>query len=256
MKTIRKGVFETNSSSMHSIAVYREDKKRKGIEKSKYGLVNGYVRLHAEDLEFERWPYQRLATVIGKARYVIASYLGGWYGRLVDDKEAKHFLKNELYPIIRKCIPEFKGFKFDIEREEILRDPYNPEKAYRECSKNVCYVGYDESPISGYALKKEDGSISPLIIDKDNFFRVVNYGGIDHQSFGLLKGFLKKKGITLEEFITNSAYVVIIDGDEYGTFEKNVEKGIIRIENISEIYSANPWFCGDYKDIVKIETVS
>lgn len=53
------------------------------------------------------------------------------------------------------------------------------------------------------------------------------YGGIDHQSMGLLDNTLNKLGITLEEFLINPRYVVIIDGDEYQIFDKMFECGII-----------------------------
>lgn len=55
----------------------------------------------------------------------------------------------------------------------------------------------------------------------------VYYGDIDHQSSGLLNSALNKLGISLEQFLVDSRYIVIIDGDEYQIFDKMFDCGLI-----------------------------
>ena len=62
---------------------------------------------------------------------------------------------------------------------------------------------------------------------KDLDTPVIEYGNIDHQSYGLLDRFLKKHKVTLKEFITNPKYVVVIDGDEHYTFQKYKALGLL-----------------------------
>ena len=44
------------------------------------------------------------------------------------------------------------------------------------------------------------------------------FGDIETDST-LLERFLKREKITLEEFLTNRKYIIIVDGDEYCIFE-------------------------------------
>ena len=53
------------------------------------------------------------------------------------------------------------------------------------------------------------------------------YGYVDHQSMGLLQSFLKEHNISLEDFIFNDRYIVVIDGDEYCVFDSMIEAGLI-----------------------------
>ena len=53
----------------------------------------------------------------------------------------------------------------------------------------------------------------------------------------LLSVTLKENEITLEEFIINSKYVVIVDGDEYAEFEKLKDSGLIDFSEIDKIYT-------------------
>lgn len=53
------------------------------------------------------------------------------------------------------------------------------------------------------------------------------YGYIDHQSNGLLDKFLNKHNISIEDFIFDPKYIVIIDGDEYCEFSTLIELNLI-----------------------------
>lgn len=60
------------------------------------------------------------------------------------------------------------------------------------------------------------------------------YGYVDHQSNGLLQDFLEKRNISLEDFIFNDRYIVVIDGDEYHVFDTMVEAGLINESEIAD----------------------
>ena len=63
-----------------------------------------------------------------------------------------------------------------------------------------------------------------------------DYGSIDHQSKGLLTGFLKSNNLSLEDYLTRKDIVVIITGDEYSTFSNMILCGLIDVNNIVTQY--------------------
>lgn len=70
-----------------------------------------------------------------------------------------------------------------------------------------------------------------FMLDSDDDYP---YGNVDHQSDGLLQRFLAEKHISLEEFLTHREYMVVIDGDEYFTFEEYMNHHIIDANSIAE----------------------
>lgn len=168
MINIRKNLFETNSSSSHSIVVTNKPIK----ENTYYFCVrlnkDRKMTVDEDDLFFGRHPFKFLCTFYTKVCYAIASC-------------GKH------------------GFS---EIEEIV-------KKYAKS-----YTGLSEQ-CAGIEL--------PKIYKKNTYF----YGDIDHQSCGLLAHFLSKENITLEEFLINPKYTVIIDGDEYCVFFDMINTGLI-----------------------------
>lgn len=239
---IRNGVFETNSSSMHSIAVRKQHGKIASPETERVYIHKGSVSIYSDDLNYERYPFRMLYTLMDKAKYAVASYLGGYQYLEKDSEKAKEFLEGELYPVIRKYFPDFVKFDFRTDWERVYIDPDDPEDAYCHWDEGVHYTG-DDSP-SGYSLIKEDGTKTPLVEDKEHYVEVVDYGNVDHQSTGLLQGFLKKSGVSLEDFLTDSAYVVVIDGDEYCDFCKYLACGLIHLEDFEAFYPSSDYFWG------------
>ena len=62
------------------------------------------------------------------------------------------------------------------------------------------------------------------------------YGSIDHQSAGMLQDFLRTNHISLEDFIFNNRYLVIIDGDEYNVFDTIMGLPTWNKDAVKEIY--------------------
>lgn len=178
MKQIRHNVFETNSSSSHSLVITTDNEHytREEINDEFYLTKEGKVRLWESSLEFYRSPFDILATFKDKLRYAIASS----NGNLVD----------ECRKICKEYIDGFTDFEFDT-------------KDYIWNSEVKDYVEADEP--------------------------VPNYGGTDDYE---IEGWLKKYNVSLEEFLTNKRYIVVVDGDEYNTWLHIKDSGLVNTTKI------------------------
>lgn len=177
MKQIRRNVFETNSSSSHSLVITTDNEHytREEINKNFY-MTDGIVRLWESSLEFYRSPFDMLTTFKGKLRYAIASS----NGNLVD----------ECREICKKYVDGFTDFEFDTKD----------------------YVW--DSEVKDY-----------VVTDK----HIPNYGGTDDYQ---IEGWLKKYNVSLEEFLTNKRYIVVVDGDEYNCWLHIKDSGLVDTSKI------------------------
>ena len=177
MKQIRRNVFETNSSSSHSLVITTDNEHytREEINKNFY-MTDGIVRLWESSLEFYRSPFNMLVTFKDKLRYAIASS----NGNLVD----------ECREICKKYVDRFADFEFDT-------------KDYVWDSEVKDYVETDDP--------------------------IPNYGGTDDYQ---IEGWLKHYNISLEEFLTNKRYIVVVDGDEYCVWSNIKDSGLVDVKKI------------------------
>lgn len=151
--SIRQGVFETNSSSMHSLCILNHSDKNIDIYTNKID-ENGIWKFEEGELDFYRYPFRFLRTFEDKVKYAIANY------------ESIILIAD----IVKKYNPNFVRFEF----------------------------------------AKSHGRIDT--------------GGTDDYA---LNSWLENNNITLEEFLINPRYAVICDGDEYCTFDKLIDLGLI-----------------------------
>lgn len=179
MKQIRRNVFETNSSSSHSLVITTDNEHytREEINKNFYVTKKGIVRLWESSLEFYRSPFDMLVTFKDKLRYAIASS----DGNLVD----------ECRELCSKYVDGFVDFEFDT-------------KDYVWDSEVKDYVEADEP--------------------------IPNYGGTDDYQ---IEGWLKHYNISLEEFLTNKRYIVVVDGDEYCVWSNIKNSGLVDVKKIA-----------------------
>ena len=177
MKQIRRNVFETNSSSSHSLVITTDNEHytREEINKNFY-MTDGIVRLWESSLEFYRSPFDMLVTFKDKLRYAIASS----NGNLVD----------QCRELCYKYVDGFVDFEFDT-------------KDYVWDLEVKDYVEADEP--------------------------VPNYGGTDDYQ---IEGWLKKYNVSLEEFLTNKRYIIVVDGDEYQIFDHIKKSGLFDTSKI------------------------
>ena len=177
MKQIRRNVFETNSSSSHSLVITTDNEHytREEINKNFY-MTDGIVRLWESSLEFYRSPFDMLVTFKDKLRYAIASS----NGNLVD----------QCRELCCKYVDGFTDFEFDT-------------KDYVWDSEVKDYVVTDEP--------------------------IPNYGGTDDYQ---IEGWLKSYNVSLEEFLTNKRYIVVVDGDEYNCWLHIKDSGLVDTSKI------------------------
>ena len=177
MKQIRRNVFETNSSSSHSLVITTDDEhyNREEINKDFY-MTDGIVRLWDSSLEFYRSPFDILVTFRDKLRYAIASSNGN--------------LVNQCRELCQKYVDGFVDFKFD----------------------KIDYVW--DSEVEDY-------------VETDD--PIPNYGGTDDYQ---IEGWLKHYNISLEEFLTNKRYIVVVDGDEYCVWSNIKNSGLVDVKKI------------------------
>ena len=177
MKQIRRNVFETNSSSSHSLVITTDNEHytREEINKNFY-MTDGIVRLWESSLEFYRSPFDMLVTFKDKLRYAIASS----NGNLVD----------QCRELCCKYVDGFVDFEFDT-------------KDYVWDSEVKDYVETDDP--------------------------IPNYGGTDDYQ---IEGWLKKYNVSLEEFLTNKRYIVVVDGDEYAIYDHIKKSGLFDTSKI------------------------
>lgn len=177
MKQIRRNVFETNSSSSHSLVITTDDEhyNREEINKDFY-MTDGIVRLWESSLEFYRSPFDMLVTFRDKLRYAIASSNGN--------------LVNQCRELCQKYVDGFVDFKFD----------------------KIDYVW--DSEVEDY-------------VETDD--PIPNYGGTDDYQ---IEGWLKHYNISLEEFLTNKRYIVVVDGDEYCVWSNIKNSGLVDVKKI------------------------
>ena len=174
MIKLRVGCFETNSSSMHSVAVtvdageYSRDDIIKSLKPHVFVEGGGRVlKFNEDDLRFGRYPFMILNDFYNKLCYTAAS-LGK--KSLVNIRQWLF----EVFGIIDLIFPIVEGFDWDA-------------------CKEVC------------------GEYT---------------GSVDHQSDGVLTVFLRQNNISVEEFLLNKQYWVIVDGDEYEIMGDMITFGI------------------------------
>lgn len=206
-RQIRRNVFETNSSSMHSLVIkkkseyFTEDEVRADLYVNKEGLIRNYKN----DNYFGRSPFQVLATLGDKANYVLASMCN-----YKDDD-----IYTEVCNTIREFIPEFKGYDVDL-CTDTRSKKYSTEEDIKKYYGEGNYVEKDDEWIVwGYDL-----------------------GGVDED---ILTDFLEKENITIAEFLKNKRYVVVVDGDEYCIYKDMKENGLINTDSIEREYPERKW---------------
>lgn len=222
-RQIRRSCFETNSSSMHSLVVTKDDRPytKDELDTGMYIDRNGEFSISEDELNFGRAPFEFLVTFQAKLRYVIAAFCGGYANP--GEKEDKKFLK--IQELVKKYFPELKEIKLDINWQEVYVDAKGNEYLQLEvCKSDDKYFAWG-------------GADFTIPVNQTGQEVGCNcYGCVDHQSYGLLQDFLKKKGISLEEFLTNKKYIVVIDGDEYFKWHEYKASGLIDLGNIVEEY--------------------
>ena len=194
MITIRKGVFETNSSSSHSIVMMKKDKPIKtelegnmidaDWKVNKEGVMDFW---YDHDLEFGRSPFDLLTDWYDRLKYCVA-YYGNNQNKL-----------DELEHICQRRIAGFVKFKFGKDRWD--------------GTEYHGYVDHQSMGLLDHALEKYNIDLEEFIfndrfivvIDGDEYcvfdtliesemFNSDNVEDIASASYGLEEGYWKENG--------------------------------------------------------------
>lgn len=219
-RQIRRGCFESNSSSQHSLVVMKNDDHYttneilKGLYIQKDGVWDVY------DLDFGRAPFRALGTFKMKWLYACAS--------LVEEYNDDAY--KELEALAFKYIPGLKKIELPMTTTCIINKDLEDNKDYE--------YGKTEEELNEYLEQKEkDWGIETIEYWEDrhgNFCFSIPYTGQTDEPF--LQRFLEHESLSLEEYLTNRRYVVIQDGDEYCYWEDMKNTGLVNSEAIDHEY--------------------
>lgn len=231
-RQIRKNVFETNSSSLHSLVITKKDEHFTPEEISKDFFLHNDTKnnekkcvweLYSDELQFGRSPFKVLNSFKDKWLYACASLVGEY-----NDSTYK-----ELLALALKHVPNLKKITPSIEISFIV----NKNHLYFIDDKYWQEHGKTEEELKEYLTQKEkDWGIETQYWETDNgywHFYEPYTGEVDEN---ILSGFLKIENITLEEYLTNKKYIVIQDGDEYCIYGNLKESGLINTDLIDHEY--------------------
>ena len=221
---------------MHSIAIVRPENTKTDL-KSKYGWeltadwrkdkkeveINCPCVIDDDSITFERWPFRILSTMFEKIRYAIASYGDEEHFKKINnicEKLTGHVLKTptkqeEVY---------FYTTGLEKDKDGYWNIPDNHIITWRD-------KHYDREKDEYYRIDVDGNRIYDIEWYMDD---VPFYGYVDHQSMGLLQRFLEKHKLSLEDFLKDPKYIVIIDGDEYCAWQKMFDAGVCVKENFIE----------------------
>ena len=251
---VRKGCFESNSSSMHSLVVTKKNSNvrmtQEEIRDEFYLNEDWYKNRHKNDEkeivkidpwdnEFGRSPFTVLTTFRDKLSYAVAEYCGNNYS-IKSYLEADKTFDEVFAPLLTRLIGcdevewgknDYRHFEVYVGGGEYLDEveqvPY--QKLVYVDKETAEKDGLTEDDLVGrcYRNVDEDGKkIEDLWID------VSDYGSIDHQSSGLLRGFLKANNLTLEDYLVRKDVVLVVDGDEYCELDNLIDCGLISKDSI------------------------
>lgn len=250
---IRKGCFETNSSSMHSLIITKENENIRMTQEEireefyldspwrkernkKYGCEVVNVSDYYND--FGRSPFSVLSSFREKLNYAIAEYCGNNY-TISSYVEAENRFDEMFKPLLVRIIGcDVVTYEKDDCRRFIIYSDVDGD--FLDEVEEVHYadlvlIGSDEIN----SIKKEDRIYdSYKNISKDGrpiqeaYFDVPDFGSVDHQSSGMLKRFLSNNNISLEDFLVRRDIVVVIDGDEYCELDNLIDCGLIKKDSI------------------------
>lgn len=193
---IRKGTFETNSSSAHTLVI------KNSIPENTLMTPDEVSKELSERYRLPVYPEKRKRDYqLGDKFYleVQSGYEGGEFGReflvlsewyrkldyyLAENAKSKDLDKklDELVKIVKKYLPDCVGLIVD----DVSRD-------------------------SGMFLSTGASY----------------FGNVDHQSVGTLTSFMRITGIDVEELIFNKRYVIIVDSDECYIFDSIKNSGLM-----------------------------
>lgn len=219
-RQIRRGVFESNSSSQHSLVVMKNDDHYTAQEILKGLYIQKDGVWDVCGLDFGREPFRALGTFKMKWLYACAS--------LVEEYNDDAY--KELEALAFKYVPGLKRIELPMTTTCIINKDLEENKDYE--------YGKTEEELNKYLEQKEkDWGIETIEYWEDkhgNFCFSIPYTGQTDEPF--LQSFLEHEKLSLEEYLTNRKYVIIQDGDEYCYWQDMKNAGLVNSDAIDHEY--------------------
>ena len=154
-RVIRQNVFETNSSSSHSIVIKKDDGYFTKEELSEYFILdNNKIDIGYDFyLSFGRYPFNILYTPYDKMRYLLASYS--------NDTEKR----NEINELMKSLIDNCEGIQFPKKYD--YNDNENDDNNDNN-DDNTYYgdIDHQSSTILNSFIKKNNISFKDFLLQK------------------------------------------------------------------------------------------
>lgn len=216
MIKIRSAVFETNSSSQHSLVIKKTSEywTPEEIKDDFHVGKDGSIRLYRYEMEYGRSPFNCLSTFREKWIYCLCA-LTNKYG---DEKW------DELEAVLKKHVPEVKTI---VPETHIDMSKMDEEKILKKLEE-------EEAILAKHGIHEE---LNYWTDDEDDWkrYEIISTGYAE--DYGMIGTFLKEENISIEEFLLNKKYIIIVDGDEYCIWGSMKESGIINEEEIEREYA-------------------
>lgn len=231
-RQIRREVFETNSSSMHSLCIMKNNDKYTSEEISKdfwlcedkeSGCKDCVWNILKYSLEFGRSPFRAIGNFHDKWLYACASLVSSYN----DD------IYKELTSIALKYVPGLNK----INLPKTTRIIENKDSIENKGNDYAQEYGMMEEEFLDYLNEKEKEwgmSLDYWETGSGNFAFSAPYTGYVDEN--MLGQFLEKENVSLEDFLTSKKYVVIQDGDEYCYWRDMKESGLVNLDTIDHEY--------------------
>ena len=241
---VRTRMFETNSSSAHSLLIMKkrqtmtqqEIRDEFYLDEEWHKDRGNVLKLDSYDNEYGRG-FNVLTSFRDKLSYALASMCGNCY-KLKSYIEAGDRFEKEFVPLLKKLVGvdevemPMNDRNFNVYSDTVTDDEYQDYNTYEEVPYDD--LVYSESRENGiYKETCKSGRKQEVI-----WLDVPDFGSVDHASSGLFQGFLKKYGLTLEEYLIRKDIIVVTDGDEYCIFGTMMDSGLIDKDAIQAIYSS------------------
>ena len=206
--TIRRGVFETNSSSMHSIVILKDDVNAEKQDDNIW-LVNKKLQIYGGDLEFGRSPFEILSTAERKLHYAIASILqSAVWGHVTEDGNCDEYLSYKLDEFDSVASGVFKdciGIDFPMTTK------HDETSEWEE--PDLGYVDHESSGLLAHFLDKEGITLYEFV---SNPKYIVVIDGDEYCVFNTMKhsGLINTNNIVKEYCLDHYFYDFVYEEDK------------------------------------------
>lgn len=247
---IRLGSWETNSSSAHSLLIMKKRQTMTQAEiRDEFYLDEDWRKERGNILQLDSWDndfgreFRVLTSFRDKLSYAMAAMLGNCYSLKSYIKAGNEFMYT-FEPMLKKLagvdeveMPTESEF-FKVYSDTVTDDVEQDYETYEEVPYED--LVYDDTKEYGRYKEVCKSGRKQMGI----YLEVPDFGSVDHASSGLLQSFLKKYGISLEDYLIRRDIIVIVDGDENDISGHMMDCGLLNKKGIQIMFTAGVDYMG------------